>query len=211
MKLANIIYEKDLINHTKVDYINYYNEPIEYNKLDKNIPTLYVGWSFMKDCNPNYSIIQNADILKKIIINNELYWECSFEEGKASHIKGIETFVNYVPQFYFTPKFLYHNIDPIFLQIKNIQDLMNVIPMNIKTCYIYKNEMIYLLSDNNIFGINLNIFQYFQFNIEEIITQLSIRTETLHVDTEGINYQSYYKLFPNFALLKRYVVVMLTK
>jgi hypothetical protein len=74
MKIANIIYEKELVNHTKVEYVNYINEKIEYEKIGNNLPTLYVGWSFMKECNLKNEIIKNADILKKKIITNELYW-----------------------------------------------------------------------------------------------------------------------------------------
>ena len=68
MKIANIVYEKNLVNHTKVDYINYVNGEVKYNNLDTSLPTLYVGWSFMKQCNPDNEIIQNANILYKKII-----------------------------------------------------------------------------------------------------------------------------------------------
>ena len=211
MKIANVIFEKELINHTKVDYINYYNEPIIYDTLDKAMPTLYVGWSFMKASNPDNLIIQNADILKKRIISNELYWECNFEEGKASHVKGVDSFVNFAPQLYFTPKYSYINLDPIFFQLKDVQDIMDVLPKNIKASYNFRNEMIYLLCDNNIYGINLNIFEFFKFNIEIIKNSLSLRTIISYDDVDGSIYQSYYKLFPNFSFLKRYLVVILSK
>lgn len=211
MKIANIIYENELVNHTKVDYVNYINKPIEYDQLDKELPTLFVGWSFMKLCNPNNSIIQNADILHKKIITNELYWEMSFIENKSSHINGIERFIKLSPEFYFSPKFSYVNLDPVFFQIKDIQDLMDVIPKQIKTCYIFKNEMIYLLSNNKIFGINLKMYGFFKFNISEIILQLSFRTETMITDNDGLQYQTYYKIFPNYTQLKRYLVVILSK
>ena len=126
MKIGNIIYEKELVNHTKVEYVNYFNEQKIYNDLDKTIPTLYVGWSFMKACNPNNPIIQNADILKKRIIINELYWEFNFTESKPSHVKGVDKFAGIVPQFYFIPKYKYTNLDPVFFQLKDIDDLMDV-------------------------------------------------------------------------------------
>ena len=126
MKIANIIHEDDLVNHTKVDYINYFNEPKAYDELDKSLPTLYVGWSFMKKCNPENPIIQNADILKKKIITNELYWELSFREGKPSHVKGVNKFASLAPEFYFKPKFTYTNLDPVFFQLANDDDLMEL-------------------------------------------------------------------------------------
>lgn len=206
MKIANIIHEAELVNHTKVDYINYFNEPKSYDVLDKSLPTLYVGWSFMKKCNPENNIIQNADILKKKIITNELYWELSFREGKPSHVKGVNTFSRLAPEFYFNPKFIYTNLDPVFFQLATVEDLMDVLPREIDATYNYKNEMFYVLLDNKIWGIDLRMYEFFQFNINEILLRISERTKSTITDIDGSYYQSFYKLFPNFELLKRYII-----
>ena len=159
MKIANIIHEKELINHTKEDYINYFNESKVYDDLNKLLPTLYVGWSFMKACNPENPLFQNADILKKKIVTNELYWEFSFRESKPSHVKGVDKFAALVPQFFFTPKYTYINLDPVFFQLKDIQDLMDVLPKkDIIKVYNYKNEMLYILKDNRITGLDLRMY-----------------------------------------------------
>lgn len=211
MKIANVIHEKELVNHTRVDYVNYFNEPKIYQELNKSLPTLYVGWNFMKACNPNDEIIQNADILKKKIITNELYWEFSFLESKASHVKGVDTFVGLAPQFYFTPKYQYINLDPVFFQLKDLQDLMDVIPKEITKVYNFKNEMLYLLKDNKITGINLKMYEFFKFDISELINTIKTRSFFYKEDLEGEDYQTYYKIFPNFDHLKRYLVTILSK
>lgn len=211
MKIANIIYEKELVNHTQVEYVNYFTGLTEYNKLDKTMPTLFVGWSFMKACNPDNELIQHADILKKRIISNELYWEFSFEESKSSHVKGVETFVNLVPQFYFIPKYTFINLDPVFFQIVDVQGILDVVPKEIDMLYNLKNEMLYILSKNNITAINLKMYSFFKFDTEEIIRSLRQRTIKCCYDLEGTTYQSYYKILPNFNLLKRYLITMLSK
>jgi hypothetical protein len=214
MKIGNIVYEKELVNHTKVEYINYFESPKEYDTLDKTLPTLYVGWSFMKASNPNNELIQHADILHKKIISNELYWECNFEESKSSHIRGIENFVNAVPQFYFNPKYKYINLDPVFFQIIDIQGLMDVTPKEIDALYNFKNEMIYILgtdisNQKCIWGVNLKMYNYFKFDTEEIIKCLRQRATKCFYDPDGTIYQSYYKILPNFTLLKRYLITIL--
>ena len=210
MKIGNIIYEKELVNHTQVDYINYFNKPQNYNSVDKTLPTLYVGWSFMKACNEFNDIIQNANILHKKIIANELYWECSFEESKSSHVKGIEKFVSLVPQFYFQPKYTYINLDPLFFQITDIEGLMDVLPKEIDFLYNFKNEMIYLLSDNKITGIDLKMYDFFKFNTLEILARIQERTKKYQNDLDGSTYLSYYKTLPDFSHLKRYLIVILS-
>lgn len=214
MKIANIIHEKELVNHTKVEYVNYINEPTAWKDVDQTLPTLYVGWSFMKNCNPDDEFIQIADILKKKIITNELYWECSFEESKASHVKGVDNFVKFVPQFYFMPKYSYVNLDPVFFTLRDLQDLMDVVPKEIDSIYNYKNEMLYLLIDNKITGINLKMYEFFQFNVNDIIFELGNRLKLnakFITDLDGEIYQSHYKILPNFAHLKRYLIVILSK
>jgi len=211
MKIANVVYEKELVNHTMVEYINYHKGTLEYNSIDVKLPTLYVGWSFMKNCNPNNEIILHADILKKKIVTNELYWEFSFDESKASHVKGIDSFVNIAPQFYFTPKYQFVNLDPVFFQITEIEDLMAVLPKEIDVTYNFKDEMIYVLKDNKIWAINLKMYEFFKFNIAEIKEYISIRSAVYMNDMDGQMYLNQYKIFPNFQLLKRYMVVILTK
>jgi len=210
MKIANIVYEKDLVNHTKVDYINYYNQQIIYDDLDKSLPTLYVGWSFMKQCNPNNEIIQSANILKKKIITNELYWEFSFEENKSSHVNGIEKFVNLVPQLYFTPKYQYVNLDPLFFQIADIEDLVTITPKEIDSIYLFKDDFLYLLKENKIWGINLQLYRYFLFDIGIIKNSFIEKSKKVFDDKDGELYITQFKIFPTFEQLKRYMVVILS-
>lgn len=206
MKIANVIHESELVNHTKAEYINYFNAGKSYDNVNKSLPTLYVGWSFMKACNPVNQIIQNADILKKKIITNELYWEFSFKESKASHVKGVDTFAGLAPQFYFSPKYTYINLDPVFFQLRDIQDLMDVLPKDITKTYNYKNEMLYVLKEGKISGMNLRMYEFFKFDITEMLENIKSRTFSHREDPDGEFYQTYYKIFPNFELLKRYLV-----
>jgi hypothetical protein len=211
MKIANVIHEKPLVNHTAVKYVNYIDKPVAYDTLDHSLPTLYVGWSFMKLCNPNNEIIQNADILKKKIITNELYWEFSYEESKSFHVKGVQNFVGTAPQFYFQPKYSYTNLDPVFFQIVDIDDLMAVLPKSFDRVYNFKDEMLYVFKDNKIWGINLKMYEYFQFNVATIIERVCGRSAETVNDSDGMLYITQYKIFPNFTHLKRYLVVILTK
>jgi hypothetical protein len=209
MKIANIVYEKELINHVEVDYVNYYKGVHEYDSLDKTLPTLYVGWSFMKACNPNNEIIQNADILRKKIVGNELYWEFSFEESKPSHVKGVESFINLAPQYYFPPKYNYINLDPVFFQIVDVQGLLDVVPKEIDKVYNYKNEMLYVLKGKNISGVDLKMYSFFKFDTKEIQEEISVRSAVFINDMDGQMHLNQYKILPNFTLLKRYLITLL--
>lgn len=212
MKLANIVYQNELINHTKVDYVNYFNEPKRFNKLDYTLPTLYVGWSFMKKCNPDSQIIQNADILDKNIISNNLFWEFDFKENKQSHVNGVKEFVENIPEYYYKPKYKYINLDPVFFQVVDIDELMCILPNEIDKAYQFKDEIVYTLCGDSITGINLKMYEFFQFNVSEILNKIASRCKnknSVFHDVDGEMFMKYYKIFPEYTLLKRYIVVNL--
>jgi len=216
IKLGNIIYREDLVNHEKVEYINYIHQPVNisshfrnYIYLNSDLPTLYVGWKFLKEVNSSDPLIKSQSILDKKIMSNRLFWEFSFNENKSEHVNGIESFVNDVPFYYFSSRYNYINLDPVCFLIKDISELMLLLPKEIDGYYNYKNEMLYILKEKQIWGVDLNMYSFFQFNINEIIEKIIKRSKINHIDINADTYQKYYKIFPNFDNLKRYLITLL--
>ena len=230
MILGNVIYKDELVNHEKVEYINYIQKPINFRELNTDIPTLYVGWFNMKELNQNDLLIQNQPILDKKIISNVLYWDFSFKENKGQHVEGVNYFVHNVPYYYFRPRYNYVNIDPVFFGINDLDDLNNILAKQYSAIYNYKGEMVYLLKtgkadepnwNNNtrlygdaaIVGIDLNMYEHFEFNIDALLQLLykKVPTEHIYNDFDGEIYEKHYKTFPDFDDLKRYLIVLLSK
>jgi hypothetical protein len=87
---------------------------------------------------------------------------------------------------------------------------MDVLPKEIDFLYNFKNEIIYLLVGNKITGIDLKMYKFFKFNVEEILARIQERTKKYLNDSDGSTYLSYYKILPNFSRLKRYLIVILS-
>lgn len=206
IKIGNIIYNTNLVNHTKLDYINYikWDDGIEY---DHTIPTLIVGWTLLKSLYPTTL----ETILNKEINENSLYWEYSFEERKEDHVLGTEMFGRNVPYYFFRKNFKYINLDPIFYNINSIDDLKDKLPKHLESMYCIKNNMLYILSKDEVYGVDLIIYSYFNIEKEEILNYLKSMTSKFFNDEEGSIYLKYYKRYPNFEELKRYLVVLLSK
>jgi len=213
MKLGNVIYQNDLVDHQKVEYINYVQRPITFQELNTNIPTLYVGWFSMKEINTSDMLIQNQPILDKKIISNILYWEFSFKENKAQHVEGVNYFVKNVPYYFFNVRYSYINLDPIMFRIGSIRELMDVLPKSFDAIYNFNGDMLYILKDNKITGIDLNMYEHFEFDIDELLQTIHKKVPIQHIynDFDGEIYQKHYKIFPNFDELKRYLIVLLSK
>jgi hypothetical protein len=153
--------------------------------------------------------IRNANILQHRIETNNLYWEFSFEESKLSHVTGVRSFTNSIFSFYFS-RYRYINLDPIFFQINDVDDLMNIIPKEIDSFYVYKHDMIYILKDKQIWGLNLDIYTFFRFDIDKIVSNLEDRSfNPIHIDNDGYLYLKYNKKYGDFEKLKRYLIIIL--
>ena len=213
MKLGNVIYQNNLVDHQQVDYVNYIQKPISFKELNTDIPTLYVGWFNMKEVNPNHELIQHQPILEKKVISNVLYWEFSFKENKAQHVEGVNYFVNNVPFYYFNIRYTYINLDPIMFRISTVQELMDVLPISFDSVYNFKGNMLYILKDNKITGLDLNMYEHFEFDIDELLQSIhkKVPVNNIYNDFDGEIYEKHYKTFPNFDDLKRYLVVLLSK
>jgi len=205
MYIGNIINQTNLVNHKNVEYINYYSDIFD-SAIDFNLPTLIIGWRYIKESKQ----YENLSILDKIIEKNKLFWEFSFEENKTNHIDGVEMFVLNLPIYHFNFKYRYVLIDPIFNQLKTIDDLIIKLSKKYFKTYNYKNQMLYLLGyDNIINGIDLSNFEFFKFNKIDVTNIVKERSCEYVLDINGEIYQKHYKIFPNYPTLRRYIVNMI--
>lgn len=210
MKIANIVYEGDLVTHEKVDFINYYRGSVQDVVIENpELPTLYVGWNHLKSFAEGNEKLKDINILRHQIEPNKLFWAFSFDENKQSHVNCVADFVYYCPNFYFTNRYYYTNLDPVFFNIKDNQDLLDVLPKKIDAYYSLRDRMVYVLSGEKIFGLDMEMYRFFKFNIDGIMDILSERTSgAKFIDLSGVYYESQYKRFPDFTQLKRYLVVL---
>lgn len=204
-KIANIVSPVELVNHKKLDWINYV-PTIAYSNL--GLPTLIIGWDRYKR---SYEHIY-PNILQKRNPHNEMVrWEFSMEEKMVDYFNGIDEFIKSAPKE-FCNLYKYISIDPIKNNINNEYDIiLNLQSTNKYILYQYKDEIIYLLDNANmtIYGVYLNSYKYFKYDIDKILKMLydSIRCEKSIIDADGSIYREYYKHFPEFDQLKRSIVL----
>lgn len=211
MKLGNVIYDEELINHVNSNLLNYYEYEENSNiQIDNNLPTLIVGWKLVKKLLTESSI--RFSIEDKRIVTNRLYWEYNFNENKEEYTLGISNFIDNVGFYYNLDKYNYINLDPLFFQINNIDELKNVIPKEINGLYKYRLDMIYILKENKITGLDLNSYKFFGFNTTEMVEYLKSivnNSENIFLDDDGSIFSKYKTQMPYFNKLKTYILPLL--
>ncbi|MFW6273174.1 MAG: hypothetical protein ACOC2U_05285 [bacterium] len=211
MKIGNVIYNTDLVKHDKVEYINYLNKSIPFENLNTDLPTLYVGWDFLKETHKDSILLNKFDILEKVVQEGKLYWEFSFDENKPQHVNGVDDFVNGVPKKYFENNFQYINLSPLFYDIHLISDFFKFIGNKIDVFYNYKDEIYYIYNGNKIFGIDINIIKLLGFNLDALDEQLELKTISRIDDKDGKTALKYQDMFSNYDNIRRYIPIILKK
>lgn len=203
MKIANICYEENLVNHKKLDFINYINSELSSTEHDFLLPTLFVGWEYTKKNIRKYPI----SILDKEILKNKYYWEFSFSEDKNKHIKGIPKFIEKVFDYRFA-NYKYEDIDPIFKSFKTEKEILDYVSkINCGYGYQLGNESIYMVCGFNIYGLNLKLLKYIGMDVEKIQSALKERIGKYIYDN-GELYDMYQTQFPEYKILERYIPLM---
>lgn len=202
IKIGKIVFDEKLHDHKELPYIVYQDLNV-LKKDETRVPTLIVGWKLANKLFPS----QNLDILEREIKLNKkhkYYWEFTPMEDIVQYTQGLELFVKRLPH-HFIKGFEYQNVDPFFHNMFTLDQ----IDKHFSTggyLYVYKNDMAYYRLGDIIQGMKLSVYEYIGIDIPSIISLLVSKSEK-HALDDGTEYQKYYKMFPEFGLLKRSMVV----
>ena len=157
MYLGNIVSEEKIIKNKLFKYSN------NLCDIDRNIPTLIIGWEFTKKLFYDKKI----SILNKKI-DKFTFWTFNKKEKRVDFendlkfftknvLKNVKNEVNYMYINILTSKYNF---------IKNLIKKLN--STDVFYIYIYKNSFVYLCSNENIFGFDLNMTDFLDIDRKKI-------------------------------------------
>ena len=157
MYLGNIVSEEKIIKNKLFKYSN------NLCDIDCNIPTLIIGWEFTKKLFYDKKI----NILNKKI-DKFTFWTFNKKEKRVDFendlkfftknvLKNVKNEVNYMYINVLTSKYNF---------IKNLIKKLN--STDVFYIYIYKNSFVYLCSNENIFGFDLNMTDFLDIDRKKI-------------------------------------------
>lgn len=163
MKLANIL------TATNVDVPNHFNVVKSMDDIIQGIPTLIIGWDYIKKHYPDYDILDRR-------IGNDIYWTFKKTEKRDLHEEDI---YNFIQKTYtdITNKINYVFIDPIINKRKVIKKILKKIN-SIEQLISYEHDnMIYIYGENVIFGVDLNLIDFIGLNTDRIISKIKSKSK----------------------------------
>jgi len=228
--ICNIIAEKEEDYKTLLEYLG--NYPVSISKtfpdeLYFSVPTLVIGWNFIKNKFPKQNILNKT-------IDKKLFWSFSKSEDEKEFQRETESFfIKSVKEW------LPHNFK-LFDSYINQESLDLFLKENInkdKKLFVFFHEgALYIYNDNKNFIINIKSLSTIYSNFRELITDILNKHETIafsynnfsgYVDFDKIGDvitidslrwvkygvetpESYFNIIPNFSIHK-YIPFLMSK
>jgi len=173
----------------------------EIELVDNSLPTLIVGWNKTKEI-----FGDKISILNKKISDN-LYWTFLPTERRVDYDDDIIIFKK-VCYDNFGSELSYVYIDPIHDKPQKIKKILKKIySLNESISYFTDKNMLYILGENIIFGVNLEITEFIGIKTNSIITRVVNLRNSVLIDNEIFNKcKEFIKKLDNEYKLVPYVV-----
>lgn len=149
----------------------------------QGLPTLIVGWDYIKKQYPDYDIINRK-------LSDDLYWTFKKTERRELHEEDIYNFVERVYK-HLIKDIKYTFIDPILFDRKTIKKLIKKVNEKKDIISYQHDRMIYLYFDNFIFGIDLDTIDFIGLNVEKFLLKIKNKSKVfLEKNTIFIEYKN---------------------
>lgn len=163
----------NIVSKSKIEVENFkICESIEC--INEELPTLIIGRKLSKEL-----LGDNISILHKKISSN-IYWTFDKTERKSEFESDLELFKEHCFDSFG------ENIPYVYLDIihgsrkVNYRIIKKIISLKTPYTYFSENDMIYIYGENIIFGVDLNVLNYFEGKKQKIIDRVkSINDNTL--------------------------------
>lgn len=165
----------NIVTTYKLNISEFFNVVNDYNKIDKSIPTLIVGWGEVK------KIFPSQDILTPYIDDNTT-WTFSKREKRFQYEKDIQLFINNVIKNinenvnYKFFNYILYNKEKQKTFIEYVRRGNCSLYHNSRFLYIYNNV------DKITLGISLNDLKYINVDIKKFIKRLVENTNNIICD-----------------------------
>lgn len=184
MFIGNIVTNTNIKSHDKFNVVD------SLDKIIESLPTLIIGWDIVKKINPD------TDFLDRKLSDN-IKWTFTLSEKRNLHEEDLYYFIQECYNNLIS-KVEYTYIDFILTNDDDLADIFKNIKKSEKNIAFKYDNMIYIYTTNNVFGIDLNIIDFVGRNRNKLIDYLKSFINVFLVDTDIlIEYKDYMDVLNN--------------
>ena len=170
MKIANIL------STTKIEAPNDFNVVKSVNDIIDGLPTLIVGYDYVNKHYPDFDITNME-------LGPNLYWTFKKTEKRDKFDEDLRWFIRKSYED-LTDKLVYLFVDPIQYKPRTLTKIVRKI-LSLKNVVSYQyNEMVYIYSDNFIFGVDFKLLKYIGMNVNKIKARIKSMSDVFLTNDE---------------------------
>lgn len=167
----------NIVSKSNLNIDKYFNVVESIDDIIHDLPTLVVGWDVVKTINPD------ADFIDKKL-SNDIFWTFKKTERRDIFEEDLYNFIQYSYNI-LIKEIKYQFVDFIQLDKIEIKDLFNQIKNQKSTSYFY-NDMIYIHNEKTIYGIDLKLVKYLDFDLTKTINKIKNYSNVFLIDDDII-------------------------
>jgi hypothetical protein len=158
MHIANIV------TNSNITVDKYFNISNSLDNIIQDLPTLIVGWDIVKSINPDVDFIDKK-------LSDNIFWTFKKSERRDIYQEDLYNFITYCYKN-LIKDINYSFIDLITLTDSEIKESFNNIKKCKKSATYQYNDMIYVYCDNTIYGIDLKLVKYLDYDVKKTIEKI---------------------------------------
>jgi hypothetical protein len=158
MHIANIV------TNSNITVDKYFNISNSLDNIIQDLPTLIIGWDIVKTINPDVDFIDKK-------LSDNIFWTFKKSERRDIYQEDLYNFITYCYKN-LIKDIDYSFIDLITLTDSEIKESFNNIKKCKKSATYQYNDMIYVYCDNTIYGIDLKLVKYLDYDVKKTIEKI---------------------------------------
>ena len=168
-------YLANIITDSKIEVSSFFNISTDFETVDKNIPTLIIGWRKTQSIFPNQNILDKK-------INENTFWTFSKREKRYQYEIDLENFIENITKE-LTVKVNYKFFNYILSSKETQNNFKKYIEENKNYIY-YNSRFIYIYNEkhNITLGISIVDLNYIGINIKNFISSLNKNNNNIITD-----------------------------
>ncbi len=158
------MYVANIVTKNSLNIDKYFNVVESLDEIIQGLPTLIIGWDIVKTINPEVDFIDKK-------LSEDIFWTFKKTERRDIFEGDLYNFIEYSYSL-LIKNVGYKFIDLISLSELELKNTFKILKKSTKLIGYKYNNMLYLYTDNTIYGFDLKLLKYLDLDVDKTFEKI---------------------------------------